>query len=188
MPPRSAGPRKVGEVVMKKKLSLFLSKYQDLLKACGIGVGVILVLVAIILFMQRGAHLDMPGQVLKVRTASLDDYNSVAMVDFRVSNTSDYPAVVRTVTVRAEDKNGNALQGQVIADTDARRVFEGIPLLGQKYNKSLIVQDKVPGHATWDRMIGATFTVPDAKLQERKRFVVTIEEIDGKVFEIAEVK
>jgi hypothetical protein len=188
MPPRSSGPRKVGEVVMKKKFSEFLTKNEDFLKACCIGVGICLVLIGIILFMQRGAHLDLPGKVLKVRTAALDDYNSVAMIDFHVANTSDYPAVVRTVTVRAEDKNGNALPGQVIADVDAQRVFDGVPLLGQKYLKSLIVRDKIPGHAAWDRMIGATFTVPDPKLQERKRFVVSIEEVDGKIFDIAEVR
>ncbi len=173
---------------MKEKLREFLSKNSDFLKACGIGVACVLVLIGIILFITRGAHLDLPGQVLKVRTAALDDDNSVAMIDFRVSNTSDYPAVVRTVRVYAEDKNGNRLEGQVIADPDAQRVFDGVPLLGQKYNHSLIVRDKIPGRATLDRMNGATFTVPDAKLQERKRFVISIEEIDGKIFEIGEVK
>jgi hypothetical protein len=35
-------------------------------------------------------------------------------------------------------------------------------------------------------MIAATFEVPEAKLAERKRFVVAIEEIDGRIFEIVE--
>jgi hypothetical protein len=159
---------------------------KNLLIASAIGLGCIALLVAGILFMQRGAHLDMPGQILKVRTAPIADSMSVAMIDFRISNTSDYAAVVRTVQVFVEDKNGGRTDGQTIADPDAKRVFEGIPLLGEKYNPSLIIKDKIPGHATWDRMIGATFQIPDSKLQERKRFVVSVEEIDGKIFEIGE--
>jgi len=159
---------------------------KNLMVACAIGIGCVIVLVGVVLFVQRGAHLDLPGHFLKVRTAPLSDDAAVAVVDFRVTNASDYPAVVRNVLVYAEDKNGARLAGRTIADSDAQRVFDGIPLLGQKFNASLVLQNKIPGRATWDRMIAASFEVPDAKLQERKRFVVSIEEIDGKIFEIAE--
>jgi hypothetical protein len=159
---------------------------KNILIASGIGLVCVAIAVGFILFIQRGAHLDLPGSVLKVRTAPLDDNSSVAMIDFRVSNTSDYPAVVRTVRVYAEEKNGNRLESTIISDVDSQRVFDGIPLLGKKYNPSLVVQDKLPGHATWDRMIGTRFDVPDAQLQQRKRFIVSIEEIDGNMYEISE--
>jgi hypothetical protein len=142
--------------------------------------------VAVILFIQRGAHLDLPGQFLKVRTAPLSEDDSLVAIDFRVTNTSDYPAVVRNVVVYAEDKNGARLAGKTIADPDAKRLFDQLPILGQKYNKSLTLENSLPGKATWDRMIAATFEVPEAKLGERKRFVVAIEEIDGRIFEIVE--
>ncbi len=159
---------------------------KNVLLYCGVGLAGIAVLVGIILYVQRGAHLDLPGQVLKVRTAQLEDGSSVAIADFRVSNTSDYPAVVRTVTVYFEDRTGNRVAGTTVADIDARRMMEGIPLLGQKYNRSLVVKDKIPGHATWDRMIGARFEVPEDQLRQRKNLIVSIEEIDGKVFELTE--
>jgi hypothetical protein len=159
---------------------------KNVLLFCGVGLAGLLVFVGIILYIQRGAHLDLPGQVLKVRTAQLEDGSSVAITDFRVSNTSDYPAVVRTVKVLMEDKKGNRIDGTTIADIDARRMMEGIPLLGQKYSKSLIVKDAIPGRATWDRMIAARFEVPEEQLRQRKSLVVSIEEIDGKIFELAE--
>jgi hypothetical protein len=159
---------------------------ENVLKWGGVGIIGILAAVAVVLFVQRGAHLDLPGHFLKVRTAPLSDEYSLVAIDFRVSNASDYPAVVRNVLIYAEDKNGARLAGKTIADPDAKRLFDQLPILGQKYNSSLILQDKIPGHATWDRMIAATFEVPEAKLAERKRFVVSIEEIDGRVFEIAE--
>jgi hypothetical protein len=161
---------------------------KNLLLFGAIGLAGIAVLVGIILYIQRGAHLDLPGQILKVRTAQLEDGSSVAVVDFRVSNTSDYPAVVRTVTVSLVDQKGERYEGTTVADIDARRMMEGIPLLGQKYNKSLVVKDKIPAHATWDRMIAARFEIPETTLRQRKNLIVSIEEIDGKVFEIAENK
>ena len=157
---------------------------KNLLIAFGVGVGCIALVVAGILFMQRGAHLDLPGQILKVRTAPVNDELTAVMVDFRVSNTSDYPAVVRTVRLYVEDKDGNRLEGTIMADPDAGRVFAAFPTLGQKYNPSLILKDKIPGRGTWDRMIGATFPVAEAKLQARKGMIVAIEELDGKIFEL----
>ncbi len=159
---------------------------KNVLLFCGIGLAGLLVIVGIILYMQRGAHMEMPGQVLKVRTAQLEDGSSVAVADFRVSNTSDYPAVVRTVTVYFENQKGERVTGTTAADIDARRMMEGVPLLGQKYNRSLVTKDKIPGHATWDRMIAARFEAPEEQLRQRKNLIVSIEEIDGKVFDIAE--
>jgi hypothetical protein len=64
--------------------------------------------------------------------------------------------------------------------------MEAIPVLGQKYNKSLITKDWIPAHAAWDRMIAARFEVPEAQLRQRRKLIISIEEIDGKIFEIAE--
>jgi hypothetical protein len=159
---------------------------KNILIASGIGLVCVAIAVGIILFIQRGAHLDLPGSVLKVRMAAISEESTIAVIDFRVANTSDYPAVVRTVRVYAEAKNEGRLEGVVIADVETKRIFDAIPLLGQKYNRSLVLQDKIPGHASWDRMIGARFDIPEAQLQQRKRFIVSIEEIDGNIYEIAE--
>jgi len=152
------------------------------------GIGVVCVAIAVwwVVYMQRGAHIDLPGKVLKVRTAPLDEASAVAVVDFRVSNPADYPFVVRTVTVAMEDGSGAESVGQTISEVDARQVFQAIPLLGQKYNDTLLMRDTIPPHNSWDRMVAARFEAPDAKLQARKRFVVRVEEVDGKVFELSE--
>jgi len=174
---RLRGPRTGHEVIMLTK---------NILIASCIGLVCVAVAVGIVLFIQRGAHLDLPGTVLKVRTAPLDENSTIAMIDFRVSNPSDYPARVRTVRVYAEAKNGGRLEGTVIADVDSQRVFDALPLLGKKYNPSLVLQDNIPGHATWDRMIGARFDVPESQFQQRQRVIVAIEEIDGNIYEILE--
>jgi hypothetical protein len=108
------------------------------------------------------------------------------MVDFRVTNESDYPAVVRSVSLVCEEPNGNRIQGTTMADQDALRVFEAFPVLGQKYNASLKLRDNMPPRATWDRMLGARFEVPEDRLSKRARFIIVIEEVDKGAFEISE--
>ncbi len=154
----------------------------------GIGVGLVCVALAVsgIVYMQRGAHLQMPGKFLKVRTAPLEDNSSLAIIDFRVTNQSDYSAVVRSVSLVCDEPNGNRVEGTVMADADAARVFEAFPVLGQKYNQSLKLRDVIPAHATWDRMVGARFEVPEDRLVKRARFVIVVEELDKGPFEISE--
>ncbi len=159
---------------------------KPLLAALGIAVIVVAAIVGGVFYMQRGAHVDLQGRVLKVRTAPLDDNNSVAVVDFRFTNVADYPFAVRDVTVTVEDSSGNRVGGTVVAETDAQRLFESIPLLGQKYNASLIVRDKISGHASQDRMIAASFAIPETQLEKRRQLTIRIEDMDGPVSELKE--
>lgn len=156
--------------------------------AFGIGVAVVAIVVAGVLFMQRGARVDLEGQFLKVRTAPLDENSSVAVIDFRFRNPGDVRFVVREVTVVLEDASGNQTVGRTVSEMDAQRLFEGIPLLGKKFNQTLVTRDVVAAHSEEDRMVAARFEVPEAKLDARKRFIIRIEDVDGPVAEISEKK
>jgi len=156
--------------------------------AMAFGIGLVCIAAAIfgVFYMQRGAHMELPGKVLKVRTAALDENSSVAVLDFRVTNPSNVLFMVRVVTVEMEDNEGKSYLGQVAADTDAKRLFEALPILGQKYNDTLLMRDKIPGHTSQDRMVAARFEAPVTRLDARKRFVIRIEEVDGKEYELSE--
>ena len=159
---------------------------RTLATAFGIGLVAIALAVAGVFYMQRGAHLELPGKVLKVRTVPLDDNSSLAVIDFRVTDPSDYPFQVHNVTVTLEDPAGNGSEGQTTSEMDAKRVFAGMPLLGQQYNDVLKDRDRIGAHASADRMVMARFEVPEAKLAGRRRFLIRIEEVDGVTSEIAE--
>jgi hypothetical protein len=159
---------------------------RTLLITFGIGIVVVAIAVTVIVYMQRGGHVELPGKVLKVRTAPLDEQSAAAVIDFRVTNPSDYPFQVRGVTVVLENQNGAQTEGSTVSETDARQLMAGVPLLGDKYNPSLMVRERVPAHTTLDRMIAARFEVPDSQLQARKRFLLRIEEVDGVVQELSE--
>jgi len=85
-----------------------------------------------------------------------------------------------------EDKDGSQYEGKVISEGDAKRLFEALPLLGEKFNETLILRDKIPGHTSLDRMVAARFEAPEARINSRKRFIVRIEEVDGNISELSE--
>jgi hypothetical protein len=159
---------------------------KNLLIAFGIGIVCVAMVAWLVVYKQRGAYIDLPGKVLKVRTAPLDEASAVAALDFRVSNPADYPFVVRKVTVVMEDNAGNESEGATVSEVDAKQLFQVIPLLGQKFNDTLLMRDSIPPHNSWDRMVAARFEVPESTLEARKRLVVRIEEVDGKVFDLSE--
>ena len=144
-------------------------------------------LVAAVLYVQRGAHIDLRGKVLKVRTLATDDNSSIAAIDFRFANPASYPFVVREVAVTIEDKKGATIESSPVSEVDARRLFEYYPALGQKYNDSLVMHDKIPAGATMDRMIVARFEVPESTLTSRKNLTVRILDVDGPEAVIQEI-
>jgi hypothetical protein len=159
---------------------------KNFLVAFGIGLAIIALAIGGIFFMQRGDRMELPGKILKVRTAPLDDDSSIAVLDFRITNPSNILFEVRTVTVEMDDNQGRSYLGQPVSEVDAIRLFEGLPVLGQKFNPTLIMRERLGSHRSADRMIAARFQAPMALLDGRKRFVVRIEEVDGKSFEYAE--
>ena len=151
-----------------------------------IGLAVVALAVGGIFFLQRNDKIDLPGKILKVRTTELDNESSVAVIDFRVTNPSDVLFEVRTVTVDMEDSSGKHYTGQVSSDTDAASLMKALPVLGEKYNKTLMVKERIGAHGSQDRMVAARFVAPAAVLDARKRLTVRIEEVDGKTFEYAD--
>jgi hypothetical protein len=154
-------------------------------------VGGLLVVVAGIggvFYMQRGAHVELKGGVLKVRTQAMDEKSSVAVIDFRFVNPSNYPFVVKEVTVSIVDKDGKTLEGQPVSELDARRLFQYYPQLGQKYNDSLMMRDKIMGRQSMDRMIATRFEETETTIEGRKKLTVRIVDVDGPVAELQEGK
>ena len=153
-----------------------------------IGLAIIAVAVSALLLANRGSRVGLDGQIMKVRTAPLDQTSSIAVIDFRFHNPSHVPFWVRTVTVAMEDADGKQYDGTVVSETDAKRLFEFVPLLGQKYNDTLLMRDKIQPGASFDRMVAARFEAPASRIDARKRFLVRVEDVDGPISEFTENK
>jgi len=87
-----------------------------------------------------------------------------------------------------DDASGKTYEASTVSDVDAKRLFQYLPLLGQKYNDSLLARDKIGPRQSWDRMIAARFEVPVGLLDARKKLTVRIEDVDGPVSELTENK
>jgi hypothetical protein len=151
-----------------------------------IGVAAVAAMVFGLLWIQRGAHVELKGEILKVRTHELDERSSIAVIDFRFVNPADYPFIVRKVDVILEDPSDRELEGMTVAESDTRRLFDAYPLLGQKFNESLRPRDRVDARQSQDRMIAARFEVPVGVLNSRKQLTVRVEDVDGPVSQIRE--
>ena len=152
----------------------------------GVGLAVVAVFVGIVLFSARGGHIELRGSIQKVRTMAADENSSIVVVDFRFVNPADYPFVVRTIEVKIEGKDGKTTEGSVISEVDAKKMFEYYPLLGQKYNDSLLSRERIAPHQQLDKMTCARFEIPEAQVQARRKLIIRVEDVDGAVSEIAQ--
>ena len=161
---------------------------QRFLTAFGVGLVVIVIAVAWVLYIQRGAHIEPAGKILKVRTLATDENGSVAVIDFRVENSSDYTVIVKEVNATIEEPGGKLDEGATAAQMDTERLFKYYPILGQKFNDTLKMHDRIKPHETMDRMIAVRFEIPVAQLDGRKRLKLKIVDVDGPAGDLIETK
>lgn len=151
-----------------------------------VGLAAVSVLVAVIFWVQRGAHLRLEGKIGRVRTLGLPDGSTVLVVDFRVRNAADYPFVVRQVQMFVETAEGRTLEGAVASEVDASSLFQYYPVLGPRYNPTLVGRTRIEPRQSLDRMIAARFEAPEEQLETRRALRIRIEDVDGAVSEIGE--
>lgn len=157
---------------------------RTLLICAGLGLLIIGAIVGGGLFASRGAHLELEGKIAKTRTAALSPTRSVIVLDFRATNPSDYPFIVKTVEVEVTLADGSKQVGQFVPEVDAKTLFPALPALGDKLAVSIATKEKIAKKETVERMAAATFQVPEADLAARKDVVLRLHDVDGPVSEI----
>jgi hypothetical protein len=161
---------------VSKRLLIFFS----------IGVVAVAIAVVVIWTANKGAHLQLVGKIIKVRTGALGEGNSIAVMDFRVENPSDKPFVVRDVEIALEQKNGAMLDGVTVSKSDLKRLFQYNRFLGDQYNDGLGLQDTIAPHSMVDRMVAAHFEVSNDDLEKAKAVHLSIQDVDGPLWETSQ--
>lgn len=152
-------------------------------KAFAIGLAAVAVAVVVILFMQRGAHVDLPG-TMKIRTIGSAPDETLVIADLHLSNPSDYNFEVRDITVRLETKSGD-MSRKIVSKVDAERLFDSMPQAGP-FHQALYTGALIPPHSTGDYTIAAPFGLPEQMMKIDIWLVVTIREINGTTVEFSE--
>ncbi len=158
---------------MSKRLFIFF----------GIGLVALAIAVVVILTANKGSHLELQGKIMKVRTGALGEGNSIAVMDFRVTNPSDLPFTVRNVEITLEPQHGDMVDGITVSKADLKQLFQYNRFLGDQYNDGLGLQDTIAPHATVDRMVAAHFEVSDDDLEKAKAVHVSIQDVNGPLWE-----
>lgn len=153
-----------------------------------IGLAIVAAGIGILFLSTKSAHLDLDGKILKVRVLALSPEASLVIVDFRVTNPSGVPFVVRTADLRLDHYSGEPVEGRTISKPDTENVFKYEKLLGPKYNDVLSIEDKIAPHQTMDRMVGARFELPESGIDARKDIRLHIEDLDGTAVDLIEKK
>jgi hypothetical protein len=156
---------------------------KQLLIFVGVGVAVIAIAIFFVFSSTKGSHLELKGEIIKVRTGALDEQNSAAVLDFRLENPSNIPFVVRDVSATLEKLDGTTTEALVVARADMKSLFQYNRFLGQQYNDTLTIKDKIAPHATVDRMVAVRFEVPDQQLESAKAIHLEIQDMDGALFD-----
>lgn len=159
---------------------------KEMLGKAAIGLGLVGIAVAALLYFTRGSYIRLDVQIQKVRLQQLDENSTAIILDFRVTNPADYPFVVRKVDVILVEKDDKILEGTAIAEVDARRLFEYYPAMGPKYNSTLLMRERIARKETLDRMVATRVDMPQSRVEQRKTLRLRIEEVDGAVTEVEE--
>jgi LEA14-like dessication related protein len=133
-------------------------------------------------------HLDLTGKVIKVRSVAVDDKSTLVVVDFRVTNPSAIPLVLREVSLKMERYKEDPLDGLKVSKSDVDTMFQIFPRIGVKYSDVLAQGETITPGKTIDRMAEATFETTEPVVEYRKAMVLHFEDVDGAGFDIAEVK
>jgi hypothetical protein len=138
-----------------------------------------------VLYMNSGSHVQLKGEILKVRSLP-DGDGAIVFADFRVTNKAAIPFVVNSVKMSMETPDGEVAEAVMFSKSDVGKVTRYLKLLGPQYNDVLSIQDQLPPVQTVDRMAAGRFMFPPKFLQQRKTLRIKIEELGGVVSEIIE--
>jgi len=158
---------------MSKNLAIFI----------GVGVVIVAIALVVILYGNKGSHLELKGEIIKIRTGVIDEHNTAAVLDIRLQNVSDVPFVVRDVTITAEQPNGEKVEGIIISKSDFKQLLDYNKFLGKQFNEGLSIKDKIAPHQTVDRMIAVRFELAHGELEKAKQIRLWVQDMDGPEFE-----
>ena len=151
--------------------------------AFSIGIVAVAVAVAVILYMQRGAHMVLTGP-LTVSVHATDENSALAVCNLHITNPSDYGFQVNNVTITLETKTGE-FATSAIGRVDVERLAAQMPAFGP-FHPTLYTKYVIPPRSTGDYTVLAQYNAPDRILNDRKQFVVRLNEVSGKVAEFYE--
>ena len=135
----------------------------------------------------KGSHLVLNGSIKKVRIQELEPKRSLMILDFRLTNPSDFTFEVKNIDLYLTTSDGEVVEGAFAAQMNTDQIFESYNTLGQRYNPTLVSREKIPPGKIVDRMVAVSVNLPAAAVESRKKLVLKIEEMNRMITELVEL-
>ena len=158
---------------------------EQFVQAFIVGLLVVAVAVGVILYMQRGAHMELTG-TMTVAVHATDKDTALAVFNLHLTNPADYGFEVNNITVTLETDTGE-FPTTTIGRADTQSLADAMPEFGP-FHTTLYTHYVIPPRSKGDYTVLAQYNAPEKVLNNRKRFRMTVAEINGKVAEFDEKK
>jgi len=158
----------------------------DFVKYLAIAFVIVAILLAVVLWGNRGSQVRLEGRVLKTRLVPTEAGATLAVLEARIDNPANVTFVVRDVHFRAVLADGTTLDADPVPQIDLDRLLAYLKIYGPRYNPVMKAKDSLPGRSETDRTIAGIFARKPADIEHRKGFVIEVEDVDGAVTRIAE--
>ncbi len=151
-----------------------------------VGLAVVGIAVSLIWTGTKPNHLDLDTKFLGVRAASIGEGREIVIVNFRMTNPSGVPLIIREISMQVELYGQPPLKGLEVSRSDVDTMFQLHPLLGGRDYDVLADGDTIAPGQTVYRMAEASFEASESAMASRKDVVLHIEDVDGAAFDISE--
>ncbi len=130
-----------------------------------------LIVAGAIIFYNWGATPRLDGRITQVRTLGMDPSNSVAIVNFEASNTSNYETAINFREIDVTEESGNIRKGRILSVWDIQQLFQYYPALGGMGDEPLIDNRYLAPGESMRGLLAARFEIPKHLLDMREELV-----------------
>jgi hypothetical protein len=126
-----------------------------------------------VLYVNRGSHVELKGEILKVRTIA-DGDGTIVFADFRVTNAAAIPFVVNSVKMSMETTQEE--MADVLSKSDVDKYSK---VLGPKHNDVISIKDQLPPAEAVNRIAVGRFSLSSEFFQDPKALSLRLDDAGG---------
>jgi hypothetical protein len=157
----------------------------DFVKYLLIACAIVAVIVALVVWANRGAQVRLEARVLKTRLIPTDDAAALAVLEVRIHNPADVLFVIREARLKVQLADGSEVEGAPVTQGDLDRFLDYYKVYGGRFNPVLRTKERFPGGSLTDRTVAASFPRSADDIAKRRGFILEVADVDGAVTRIA---
>lgn len=160
----------------------------DFVKYLLIACAIVALIVALVVWGNRGARVRLEAHILKTRLIPTDEATTLAVLEVRIHNPADVLFVIREAHLNVLLPDGTELEGASVTQDDLDRFLDYFKIYGSRYNPVLRTKERFHVGSLTDRTIAASFPRPAAVIEKRRGFVLELTDVDGAVTRIDQLE